>query len=60
MMKIDNFLFWLTLAQILSLYKYTVITKTLKTRQINLVILYAKLYFHYSENFNVALSVGFF
>lgn len=59
-MKIGHFLFCLTLSQILNLYKYTVITKTLKTRQINLVILYAKMCFHYSENSSVALSVGFF
>lgn len=56
MMKIGNFLFWLTLSQVLNLYKYIVITKTLKTRQINLVILYAKLYFHSSESSIVALE----
>lgn len=59
MMKIDNFLFWLTVSQILTLFKYIVILKTLKTRQINLVILYRRLHFHSSESSNVALSVEF-
>lgn len=58
MTKIGDFLFWFTLSQVLTLYKYLVITETLKSRQINLVILYARLYFHYSESSNVGLSVG--
>lgn len=56
MMNIGNFLFWLTVSQILTLYKYIVIKKTLKTRQINLVVLHAKLYFHSSESSIVALE----